>query len=300
MHAVVLVSGGGAVTPFSTAERAAASGLAAGNTMTALREHFVRAGRAVFTAPARIGAGSVDADPGWQGFADVPEVLPAEMTVNAVGGIDRAGQSLRHFLEWLGSEHGVDRFDLVVHSMGGLFSRAAIGQSARDGNRLPVRRLVTLGTPWTGALLGDYHVGDLPITAANGDASTELAMREGDAFASEASEGAAEQVTRRFLDGANGWNAAQIGALDGIPVTLIGGSYFDAFVEPSSVWPHDGLVQLDSALARSVPESVLPERNAHALRDVHSIFVADRLGIAWEHALTWDPAVFDLVDEALR
>lgn len=55
--AVVLVSGGAAVTPYTDTAHAAASGLAAGNTMTALRAHFLERGIRVFTAPARIGAG---------------------------------------------------------------------------------------------------------------------------------------------------------------------------------------------------------------------------------------------------
>ena len=65
-HAVVLVSGGAAVTPFTTPDAAAASGLAAGNTMTALREHLLARGTTVFTAPARVGPGEVTNDPGWR------------------------------------------------------------------------------------------------------------------------------------------------------------------------------------------------------------------------------------------
>lgn len=90
--AVVLVSGGAAVTPYTDTAHAAASGLAAGNTMTALRAHFRERGIRVFTAPARIGAGEVREDVGWQGFADVPVVLPAGVTINAVGHVDDAGR----------------------------------------------------------------------------------------------------------------------------------------------------------------------------------------------------------------
>src|SRR5690606_31650214 len=90
-HAVVLVSGGAAVTPFTTPDAAAAVGQPAGNTLTALRAHLLAGGHAVYTAPARLGAGAVREDTGWEGFQDVPEVLPASMTINAVGGIDEAG-----------------------------------------------------------------------------------------------------------------------------------------------------------------------------------------------------------------
>lgn len=299
MRAVVLVSGGAAITPFTTPEHAAGVGMAAGNTMTALRSHFLDSGRIVYSAPAQVGKGVADVDAGWQGFSEVPIVLPEALTVNAVGDIDQAGAALSSFLEWLMAEHGVGEIDLVVHSMGGLFSRAAIGHAHRDGKPLPVRRLVTLGTPWTGALLGDHHAGDTPLSAANGDPITETIMRESDAFASSTSQGAAEEVTARYLGGENGWNARQGDALAGIPVTLIGGSYFNAFDQPRTVWPHDGLVQLDSALARNVPPEVLPDRREYEFPDVHSIFVADQIGIDWTRALTWNPKVFEVIDDAL-
>lgn len=96
--ATVIVSGGGAVTAFTTPDAAYSEGLAAGNTDTFLRDGLLAAGHQVFTSPARIGAGQVSEDPGWQGFADGPTPLPAEMTVNAVGDIDNAGTNLARFL----------------------------------------------------------------------------------------------------------------------------------------------------------------------------------------------------------
>jgi len=175
-HAIVLVSGGAAVTPFTTPDLAAGSGQPAGNTMTALRRRLLDAGASVYTAPARIGAGRVTEDAGWEGFADAPGPLPEAMTINSVGGIDEAGAALDAFLAHLAADHGIESLDLVGHSMGGLFARAAIGR--RDPAAAPVRRLVTLGTPWTGALLGDFHVGDLALEDAHGDATTERILRE--------------------------------------------------------------------------------------------------------------------------
>ena len=236
MHAVLLVSGGAAVTPFTTPDHAAGSGLAAGNTMTALRRHLLDQGRTVFTAPARLGVGEVHEDTGWQGFADVPLVLPAEMTVNSAGDIDAAGAALARFVAYLVQEHGVDDLDLVVHSMGGLFSRAALRHGLDEGAALPVRRLVTRGTPWTGSLLGDFHAGDLTLADAQ---------------------------------------------------------------QPPTLWPHDGLVQRASALAVDVPADVLASHHDVELADVHSIFIADQFDLPWEKGLTWDPAVFEVVDAAL-
>lgn len=299
MHAVVLVSGGAAITPFTTPDAAAASGLAAGNTMTAIRAHLLASGYTVFTAPAGIGPGPVVADTGWQGFAEPPHVLASSLTINAVGHIDDAGRSLRAFLNWLTVEHAVTSFSLVAHSMGGLFSRAAIAQAHRDGTPLPVRHLITIGTPWTGALLGDHHVGDTVLAAAHGHALTERIMLASDEFATAASEGAAEEVTARFLSGPTGWNAAQAGTLDGVAVTLIAGTAFAEFTEPRSVWPHDGLVQRDSALALDVPAEVLGARRTLEFDNVHSVFVADAVGLPWERALTWNPDVFAAIDAAL-
>ena len=56
--------------------------------------HLLDRGIRVFTAPARIGVGEVREDAGWQGFTDVPVVLPAEVTINAVGRVDDAGVAL--------------------------------------------------------------------------------------------------------------------------------------------------------------------------------------------------------------
>ncbi|MFM2720192.1 esterase/lipase family protein [Microbacterium mcarthurae (nom. nud.)] len=294
--AVVLVSGGAAVTPYTDPERAAASGLAAGNTMTALRTHFLDRGIRVFTAPARIGAGEVREDAGWQGFSEVPVVLPAEVTINAVGRVDDAGVALAGFLRWMEAEHELGSVSLVGHSMGGLFSRAAIREMSGDGPR--VDRLVTLGTPWDGSVLGDFLDGEISEADARGDPATLQIFAEVRPYADANSQGAAAEVSRRFL---RGWNDAQAGVLDGIPVTAIGAGYFAAATEPRQLWPHDGLVSLASGRADEVPSAVLPRVERHSFPDhVHSIFFADAFGLPWERALTWDPAVFAVVDGALE
>lgn len=293
--AVVLVSGGAAVTPYTDPERAAATGLAAGNTLTALREHFFSAAVPVFTAPARMGVGTVERDAGWQGFDDVPLVLPAEVTVNAVGAVDDAGRALAGFVRWLRAEHGIGSVDLVGHSMGGLFSRAAIRELRAGGPR--VERLVTLGTPWDGAVLGDAVAGVITTADAQGDPATTTILEQAMTYAAVHSQGAAEQVSRRFL---RAWNQTQAGVLDGIPVTAIGAGHFAAATEPAQLWPHDGLVSLRSGRAEDVPVEVAPLVDRRSFPDlVHSIFFADAFGLPWERALTWDPEVFAVVDAAL-
>ncbi len=118
------------------------------------------------------------ATPGSPGSPTRPPLLPEEMTVNAVGPIDEAGGCLATFLAWLSREHGVMSVDLVGHSMGGLFSRAAIRELAADNAAPFVRRLVTLGTPWQGGFTADYVAGALGLDAAAGDAGTERIMTE--------------------------------------------------------------------------------------------------------------------------
>ncbi|MEI7716485.1 MAG: hypothetical protein WCI78_10405, partial [Mycobacterium sp.] len=54
-HTVVIVSGGDATSPFTTSDQACATGLAAGNTDTAIREYLLKQGYKVFTSPAMAG-----------------------------------------------------------------------------------------------------------------------------------------------------------------------------------------------------------------------------------------------------
>mgnify|MGYP000706350845 CR=1 FL=1 len=91
---VVIVSGGGAISPFTTPTAGCAVGLSAGSTDTGLREALLGAGLAVWTSPANVGRGPVTNDPEANGFDEAPEQLPASLTVNAAGTIDTAGEHL--------------------------------------------------------------------------------------------------------------------------------------------------------------------------------------------------------------
>jgi triacylglycerol lipase len=87
--------------------------------------------------------------------------------------------------------------------------------------------------------------------------------------------------------------------LDGIAVTLVAGTHFAAGDSPATLWPHDGIVSRRSARGDLVPDAVLPRRTVHDVDDVHSVFFADAFGLEWTRALTWDPAVLALVEDAL-
>lgn len=301
-RAVVIVSGGDAISPFTTPTEAASVGLAAGNTDTALREFLLGQGQAVFTSPAMNARGRVIEQPsGFGPFAGMPFDLPDHLTVNSTGDIDLAGEHLARFLGYLGERYGVTEVHLVAHSMGGLFSRAAIRVLKSIDSPLRILSLTTLGTPWNGSLLGDYAIGDVDLAAAAGDPFLETVLQEFKKRAESIPVGAAQQVTSRYLSGRpgiQGWNEFQAGVLDGIPVTLIGGSHFTADGRPE-YWPNDGLVSVSSAHAEGVSTDVLPERRTLEFALTHSIFISDAAGLDWSTALTWNTEVLQAVHESL-
>ncbi len=296
-RAVVIVSGGSAISPFTTAEAGCADGSAAGSTDTYLRERLLASGFTVYTSPANAGPGPAVEDTGFAGFTGPPQVLASDLTVNSVGSIDDAGASLARFLGHLVELYGHDGFDLVAHSMGGLFSRSAMRQLRETASPVEITSLTTIGTPWAGGFAADYAAGDLGIAEANGDQRFEQVLTE---FAREANSlppgNAGQQVAARYLMGPGGWNERQAGVLDDLTVTLIAG---DVFAGSGRIWPHDGLVTRASALAADVPPEVLPHRSGHVFPDAHSIYFCDLTGLPWERALTWDPDVADLVIDTI-
>ncbi|MDR3661589.1 MAG: hypothetical protein P4L86_14585, partial [Mycobacterium sp.] len=163
-QAVVIVSGGDATSPFTTPDQACATGLAAGNTDTALREYLVGQGYTVYTSPAMAGRGQVVDQTGFGAFGVCPNTLPENMTVNSTGSIDTAGEHLARFLNWLHTEKGVTDVDFVGHSMGGLYSRSAIRVLATTNSPVRIRSLTTIGTPWQGSYLSDYANDIIPLT----------------------------------------------------------------------------------------------------------------------------------------
>lgn len=298
--AVVVVSGGDAVSPFTTPDQACATGLAAGNTNTAIRQHLLDKKYTVYTSPAMNGRGQVVDQQGFGAFGVCPVTLPENMTVNSTGSIDTAGEHLARFINWLHDEKGVTDVDFVAHSMGGLYSRAAIRVLATTASPVKVRSLTTVGTPWQGSYLSDYANDLIPITECKGDKFCETAMKDFRVRVQQLMSGSGREVNKAFLMGSNGWNQFQSGVLDRIPVVLIAGNRFKT-PGPANpgVWPNDGLVAEDSALARGISDPVLPHRRCHSFDDTHSIFVSDLAGLPWDTGLTWDPEVLDVIDQAI-
>ena len=298
---MVIVSGGAAVSPFTTPEHAARSGLAAGNTDTALREHLLNRGHTVYTSPAMAGRGPVVDQDGFGAFADCPITLPDIMTVDSTGSIDLAGERLARFLTYLHDEYGAREIDVVGHSMGGLFSRAAFRVLQATGSPLRIRSLTTIGTPWQGGFLADYANGVTELSVCLGNEFCERNMLDTKAEVERLMTGAGREVSRRYLMGPDGWNEFQAGVLDDIPVTLIAGEGFDhPEANDTWVWPNDGLVTSRSALATDIGERVLPHRRTIVFDDTHSIYVSDLAGLPWQTALTWDPRVLDVVASVIE
>ena len=297
---VVVVSGGGAISPFTTPTAGCAVGLSAGSTDTGLREALLAAGYAVWTSPANVGRGPVTNDPEANGFDGAPEQLPAELTVNSAGAIDTAGEHLAAFLSYLADREGLLEIDLVGHSMGGLFARGSIRLLREQGHPLRVRSLTTLGTPWQGSFIAEAAGGLVPHSVAAGDPRTEQIVEEFALLLAGVSEGAGNQVTSQYLGGDGGWNDRQGDALRGIPLTLVAGDWFQVEGGEPRAWPHDGLVSVASAFAHGLSPTVLPEHSTHLFHDVHSIFFADQFGLPWQQALTWNPEVFRVVIDAIE
>ncbi|CAN3127605.1 esterase/lipase family protein [Mycobacterium sp. smrl_JER01] len=302
-RAVVIVSGGDATSPFTTPDQACRSGLAAGNTDTALRQDLLDHGHRVFTSPAMAGRGPVVAQGGFGAFGDCPITLPEIMTVDSTASIDTAGEHLARFLTYLHDTYGVTEIDVVGHSMGGLYSRSAFRVLQNLGSPIRIRSLTTIGTPWQGSYLSDYANGITPKADCLGDRFCEAAMDGMQAEVQRLMAGSGREVNQAFLMGPDGWNEYQAGVLDGIPVTLIAGNRFTAPEgNPANptVWPNDGLVATTSALATDISARVLPHRRCVTFDDTHSIFVSDQAGLPWSTGLTWDPRVHDVVRSALE
>ena len=303
-RAVVIVSGGGATTPFTTPEAACSDAdgfLSAGNTATALRDSLLAQGKQVYTAPAYAGWGVVQepAADSFGPFADCPEALSEAMTIMSASDINAGGERLARFLTYLNVKYGVTDIDLVGHSNGGLWSRSAIWVLKNTDSPVTVRSLTALGTPNEGSVPGRFTWGEIGLDACKGVAFCEKFNQSWVPYANAGDKGINHEDTEKYLMGPDGWNLSQVGALDGIPVTLMGGTYWDMAGGDPSVWPYDGITSKSSAWASSIPAEVIPMRSCWAAPLTHSIFVSDAAGLVWSTALTWNADALAAVNAAI-
>lgn len=288
-RAVVLVSGTAATTPFTTPTRGCRTGYTAGNTWSYLRNYLKKAGYSVYTAPASVGGQKVvETDDSYNGpFGDCPEQLPARMTINGIGSVDRSGSSLARFVRYLHRKQNVGSVDIVGHSLGGLIGRAGIREISLTGVQVKVRSYTTIGSPWDGAFLAAPPPDpNDPLSVCDG-----LAVCEG--FIGSLVVVPGIEMLTSNLAPANEpvWNSYQVGFLNKVPVTLIAGEYFTKEGGSPNVWPNDGVIQKSSALASATPNKVLPYRRCFSFPNTHSIFVSKAIAAPNNTALTWNPDV---------
>ena len=111
--------------------------------------------------------------------------------------------------------------------------------------------------------------------------------------------GLSAEDTVKFMSGPDGWNAAQGTALDGIPVTLLAGTYFEANGGDPTLWPNDGTVARYSAFASDVPDSVMPLRTCWEAPLLHWLGYAIELGVPWTESITDNPDALARVNQAI-
>jgi len=311
-RAVVIMSGGGAVSPFTTPTQACSSDdgfLVAGNTDTALRESLLATGKQVYTAPAMVPWGPVsDPDPTSFGpFKDCPVVLPESMTVMSAGDVDAGGEKLARFVNYLHTEYGVTEVDFVGHSNGGLFSRAATRILKQTSAPVTVRSITMLGTPNEGSVPGSYTWGEYEKADCLGVVFCEKFNENWLEYAAQNDLGLNRENTFKYLDGPPGWNKAQEGYLDGIPVTLLAGAAFTADGGKPTMWPYDGITSRYSAWASGVSDAVIPWRACWSGPLTHSTYVTDAYNQLtkaepawdWQTALTWNTDALARVNLAI-
>lgn len=303
-RAVVLVSGGAIRSPFTTPTQACKEGdgfLAAGNTNTALRRYLLDKGRQVYTAPAMDGWGPVKDPPANSvgPFTGCPPQLPEVMTIMSVGDWNAGGERLARFLGYLHTRHGVTDVDLVGHSNGGIWIRAATKVLKDTNSPITVRSLITISTPHMGATPPRFYAGEINLSACMGNTFCEQSVKGWADLVKAVDKGLNALNTIRFAMGPDGWNAAQGNALKGIPVTLLAGTHFQAAGGDPTLWPYDGTVARHSAWAQDVPAEIIPWRTCWSAPLVHWIGQSDQLGISRDQAITNNPAALARVNQAI-
>ena len=287
-RAVVLVSGTAATTPFTTPTSTCRTGYAAGNTWSFLRDYLTKRGYKVYTAPASVGGAQVKETKSTNDgpFGRCPKQLPAKMTINAIGSVDRSGSNLARFVAYLRSEYGVRQVDLVGHSLGGFIGRAGIREARIDKVPVKFTSYSTLGSPWDGTYIANPPNPADPLSACDGFVVCE-------AFAGSLLAVPGIEMLISLLKPSNTavWNEGQAGVLSGIPVAMLAGTYFTKPGGSAAVWPNDGIAQLESAFAQGISDKLLPHRSCYQWSLTHSLFVSKGVGLPDDTSLTWSPVV---------
>lgn len=220
--------------------------------------------------------------------------------------IDSGGKSLVSFLLYLHDTYGVVNVTVIAHSMGGIFSRAAMKVLRDRDYPVHVRSLSTLGSPWyQGTWFGDItwsslgFPGLLTFNDLQNDTETlelysalkGLVPNNGPLGPSPYKEifGAVGPFLETSTPYLQSWSNDCAGVLDNVDVNIVGGGYFKAPNPETAnvtVFPHDGIPSLYSTLAVGIPESVLPRAslrlNLTFMDNVHSPFIARAYNLSYD------------------
>ena len=221
------------------------------------------------------------------------------MTIVSTGDWNAGGERLVRFLEYLNTRYGITDVDLVGHSNGGMWSRAAIKVLKDINSPIKVRSLVTLSTPHTGSTPPRFYAQEIDLAACKNIPFCEKSVQNWGELVKAKDKGLSALNTVWYTSGPGGWNAAQGSALRGIPVTLLGGTYLQAAGGDPSLWPYDGTVSRYSALAQGVTSDVIPWRTCWQGPLVHWIGWADDLKIPRVTSITDNPKAMARVNQAI-
>lgn len=293
-RAVVIVSGGAAISPFTTPTSACRTGYAAGSTDTFMRNYLLKQGYRVFTSPAMAGLGRVAEQPAEGGpFGNCPKALPSYMTVDSTGDIDLAGVHLSNFLLHLHSRYGITSVDLVAHSMGGLYSRSAIAYLKDLKSPITVNTLTTMGTPWDGTFFANPKQANDPNSACDDFAVCTSLLQ---VFGLKAPVVLVEDKPTNLDE----LNVQAAGVLKGIPVTMIAGDAFTKAGGDPDIWPNDGIVAETSAFGETASDAAINHRRCYLYSGgTHSIYISKEAGLADSTAITWNPTVGNWIAKAI-
>ena len=235
-RAVVVILGGGTPHSYSTPWAACEGG----------RPHFVQAlldaGLPVFTAP-----GYSNTRVSTSGETGCPPQPPLEVQWNTSAYPTQAGQGVLGFLGFLNATYGYRTFDLVGYSYGGVVARATVAALKKQpdaasmapafsyaraavGAGVSIPSIITMNSPHFGS--PTYDIASDPATFTQ-----PVAMGWGQQFA----EGGAGMRIFQVTEGAGsiqvlatqghakrdprGWDARQVGVLDGVALTLMAGDH---------------------------------------------------------------------------
>ena len=321
----MVIEGGGSPHAYTTPWAACDGG----------RAQFVQAlldaGLPVFTAP---GFGNTDASTA--GETGCPPQPPTEVQWNTAGYPTQAGQAVLGFLGYLQETYGYSSFDLVGYSYGGLVSRATVAalkqrppaadmapavsyaQVAVDAG-VVIPSIVTLNSPHLGGPAYDIaadparYVGPVAKAWGRQFASSAKSLVEFERTAGAGSVHVLVTSAHAKPDPA-GWDAQQVGALDGVALTLIAGDYCGRvcgdnrtplLLGSKESLRTDGTVPVYSQLmlpcpttcpappgSVSIPAGMVPEATVvrKTFPTVHSTFVSKGLGLSSALSVSRNPA----------